>query len=87
MIDEPPFFTSGFNLECHAPDMIPHECATFAEAKAALIDELLWFADHAEDSLLADELSGLAENVNLWTGPDSVVSSDDTEWWIRFISA
>jgi hypothetical protein len=78
-------YISGTNYSGYLPDVIPTESATFEEAKQALIAEILWEADHNTSDDVADALAALAEDVNLWSRPDSVTVADpcgDRAWWI-----
>lgn len=66
----PTLWTVVYNSTGYLPEMEPYSFRTPAEAKAALIAEIL----QAADSYDSDELAGLAEDLNLadvqdgWTG-------------------
>lgn len=78
------FFT-GHNTPGYLPDtdQPAHEFRTFEDAKLALLSDLEFATDYAADEDEAEEFSSAAEDVNLWSGPDSVhIDSVNTVYWI-----
>lgn len=57
-----------YNVPGCLPDMEPEEFDSFEEAKQACIEELTYAADPVEDEQLAEELTSIAEDVNLESG-------------------
>jgi hypothetical protein len=68
-------YAVGHNIAGYLPEADVHVVATFEEAKAILIHDLLFAADHAESEDEGDELAGLAEDVNLWNRPDTAYAN------------
>lgn len=60
-------YTIGWNMPGYLPEMEPYTVDTADEAKRAMIDELLRHADQVDegDHNIADELSHIAEDLNL----------------------
>ena len=84
-------YAVGHNMAGYLPESEVWITDDFAAAKQSLIDDLLRAADDAGDAGdagdddEADELAALAEDVNLWNGPDCVYSefrSGLMAWWI-----
>lgn len=82
-------YTVGQNIPGYLPDSEPMEYETFDEAKRALIKDMLFHADYAPDDT-ADELAGVAEDVNLWSESDRSMRNHGHQsitaagyvWWI-----
>lgn len=71
----------GNNMPGYMPDSEPFTVeGTFDEAKRALIDELLFAAEYAATEEEAEELTNAAEDVNLWSGPDSIYVGNYVYW-------
>jgi hypothetical protein len=73
-------YVIGNNMPGYLPDSEPFAVDTFEDAKQALIDELLWAAEYAEEEEATD-LTHAAEDINLWSRPDSVTIGN-TAYWI-----
>lgn len=79
-------FMIGWNMPGYLPEMDPYMVVGADDAKRAMIDELLRSADHAdeiENHEIAEELSALAEELNLSDvsqGWDATV--DNLAYWI-----
>lgn len=77
------YFVAGSNLAGFMPDTEPAWFTSAADARAYIIGELLWHADHEDSDDLADELAALAEDVNLWSTEDSATDSAGRAWWVQ----
>ena len=81
-------YAVGHNMAGYLPESDVWITDDFTAGKQSLIDDLLRAADvagDAGDDDDADELAALAEDVNLWNGPDVVYStfrSGHMAWWI-----
>ena len=60
-------FSSGSNMPGFMPDEPAEHHETFDEAKRCLISEILRDADQADTEEGAEDLTGFAEDVNLWS--------------------
>ena len=82
----------GSNIAGYLPERDVYYVATFDDAKAGLISDLLFDADDEDDADYADELSGAAGDVNLWSGADYLYTQRAGEhqlpcaWWIHEVS-
>jgi hypothetical protein len=80
--EAPTYYAVGNNVAGYMPEADVEVFEDFDRAKRYLIDEMLRAADYAETETIAEE-------VNLWNGPDCVyVEMIDslhcipTAWWI-----
>lgn len=64
-------YAHGSNMPGCMPDSL-FVSATFADAQAATIWDLKFYEDVASSEDEAEEYCAAAEDVNLWSGPDSV---------------
>lgn len=75
-------FLCGYNMPGYLPDEQGiFTVDTFDEAKRGLIDEILFAADYTDEAS-AEQLTELAEDVNLWSGPDCSGEVDGFVYWI-----
>ena len=79
----------GHNVSGYLPESDTYVVETFDEAKRGLIADMLRTADYAETESIAEDLTNTAEDVNLWSGPDTayveMMESEHcipTAWWI-----
>jgi len=83
-------FAVGWNTPGYLSDGEPIECETFDDAKRCLIDELLHDADNASTERKAEDLAAMAEDVNLWSSPDWIETTEhdclSVRYWIEFAS-
>lgn len=89
-------FIYGHNIAGYLPESDPGLCATFDDAKAALIFDLGFAEEHAEDETGAENYSAAAQDVNLWSETDTDTSVYVTPnggahtlpeaWWIEEVS-
>jgi hypothetical protein len=92
-------YSVGHNISVYLPESDVSYAETFEDAKAVLIADLLEAADDAQsndENTLADELDGLAQDVNLESGPQGFTyyssTNPDSEydlptaWWVAEIS-
>lgn len=87
-------YATGHNTPGYLPEADVHYCETFEEAKSILIHDLKFAEDYAETEEAAENFAEAAEDVNLWSGPDSLVVDDrpDNEhslgvaYWINEIT-
>jgi hypothetical protein len=71
----------GNNMPGYLPEAEPFTVVgTFEDAKRALIDELLFLADNADDEDEAQELDEAAQDVNLWSRPDNISVGNHVYW-------
>jgi hypothetical protein len=79
----------GSNVPGYMPDDMDgyDEPMTFDAAKRALIADMLVDARDTPDETAAENLTHAAEDVNLWSGPDSIDVDDGTTlgrvYWIQ----
>lgn len=83
-----PSYVAGYNIPGFLPEVEPATFDTFDEAKRFVIDELLLAADDcaaAENEAGAEELTAIAESVNLESGPFSWDAShvDGYAYWVE----
>lgn len=86
-------FSVGHNVSGYVPESDVHSVRTFEEAKAILLSELKFAEDYAESETVAEEMSAAAEDMNLWSSPDTLYTrTTDSEhdiptaWWITELS-
>lgn len=73
-------YVIGNNMPGYLPDAEPFVVdGTFDDAKRALIHELLFAADYAEEEE-AEDLTHAAEDVNLWSRPDDIRVGSYVYW-------
>jgi hypothetical protein len=78
-------FYAGHNFPGHLPEVEPSPHFTYDGAKRALIDDLEDLADEADlagKHDLAETISAIAEDVNLWSRPDTISVGDEAYWII-----
>lgn len=76
-------YVIGSNMPGYLPDSEPFTVTgTFDDAKRALIDEILFQADYANNEEEAEELTLAAEEVNLWSDCDDI-SVGNWVYWIQ----
>ena len=74
-------YVIGNNMPGYMPDSEPFTVeGTFDEAKRALISELLFAAEYAATEEEAEDLTHAAEDVNLWSRPDSIYVGNYVYW-------
>lgn len=74
-------FVIGNNMPGYMPDAEPYTITgTLDDARRALIADLLWEADHAPNEEDAAFYTEAAEDVDLWTGPDTVYVCGRVYW-------
>lgn len=74
----------GNNMPGYMPDAEPFAVVgTFDDAKQALIDELKFAEDYANNEEEAEEYAEAAEDVNLWSGPDTIRVGNLVYWISR----
>lgn len=74
-------YTIGNNMPGYMPDSEPFTVVgTFDDAKRALIDELKLAEDYANSEEEAEEYSEAAEDVNLWSSPDTIRVGNLVYW-------
>lgn len=74
-------FVIGNNLPGYMPDSEPYAITgTLDDARRALIADLLFEADYAPNEEDAEDYTAAAEDVNLWSGPDSVSVCGRVYW-------
>lgn len=74
-------YVIGSNMPGYMPDSEPFTVVgTFDEAKRALIDELKFAEDYANNEEEAEEYCHAAEDLNLWSGPDSIHVANLVYW-------
>lgn len=68
----------GHNVPGYLPmdDEPPFPYESFADAKAALIEDIKFAEGCEDDEDAAENFCAAAEVVNLWSGPDSIVIDD-----------
>ncbi len=85
-----PAYVVGWNTPGYLPDGEPIECETFDDAKRYLIDELLRDADYASCECKAEDFAAMAEDVNLWSSPDWIETTEHdclpVRYWIEVAS-
>jgi hypothetical protein len=64
-------YAVGHNIAGYMPESDVEIFEDFDSAKRYLIDEMLRSADYAETETIAEDLTNTAEDVNLWSGPDT----------------
>jgi hypothetical protein len=93
MTDDTIVYVAGWNMAGYLPEMEPCHFLTHEEARRFLIAEILDRADYLgesefdEDKDRADAAAAIAEDVNLWSGPDSCLvemsEHRDDAFWIN----
>lgn len=81
-------YAVGHNMPGYLPDDVVHYVRTFEEAKATLIHDLKFAEDYADTEEAAENYCEAAEDVNLWSGPDSLIveGTPDVAYWINEIT-
>lgn len=78
---ESSIYVVGNNLAGYMPDSEPYVVVgTFDDAKRSLIDTLKFEEDYASNEEDAEAYSEAAEDVNLWSSPDTVYVSGRAYW-------
>jgi hypothetical protein len=78
----PTHYAYGWNMPGYLPDPdVVHIVSTFDEAKRRLIHEMLFSADYASTEDAAENYTNAAEDINLWSGPDSLTVAGEA-WWV-----
>ena len=72
-------YVVGDNLPGYLPERDVQVCRTWADAKQALIDNLLNDQDYCDEDE-AEEMAAAAEDVNLWNGPDTILVARMAYW-------
>lgn len=77
-------YAVGHNMPGYLPESTVSVVETFEEAKAILIHDLKFQEDYAADESEAEDYCAAAEDVNLWSSPDSIYvgSHPELAWWI-----
>jgi hypothetical protein len=75
-------YSVGYNMPGYLPESEPTVCSNIDEAKRLLIGHLLRWADDVDDEVEAEDMTAAAEDVNLWSGSDTVYAAG-LAWWIQ----
>lgn len=74
-------FTAGWNIPGCLPDSIPEDFETLDDAKQYLIWSIKnIFEEEAETEEQAESFCAAAEDVNLWSGEDSLIVNHVAFW-------
>lgn len=77
---ESPRYVVGWNLCGYMPDSEPAEVEDFETAKRCLIDDLKRAEEDAESEEEAEDYCHAAEDVNLWSTPQTVIVRGCAYW-------
>lgn len=86
MTTTPTNYAVGHNMAGYLPESDVYVVSTFDEAKTILISDLLFAADYADSETAAQQYDALAQDVNLWNGPDTLYvdyRSGQMAYWIE----